>query len=140
MLPRDCSDKIRTNDQAEFEGTRFWCLADLITAIVSVGPPSSTHHPFGDSIMARCLFTVEDTFVIRNRGLVLVPGIIPEGDERFRLGDPIILLRPDGSSFRTEIGGVEMIDPNPRHDLVIMLKGMAKGDVPVGTEVWSVEA
>lgn len=89
--------------------------------------------------MARRLFTVEDTFLIHNRGLVLVPGIIPEVEERFRAGDPIILLRPDGSSIEVKIGGLELLDPNPRYDVVIMLKGMSKNDVPVGTEVWSVD-
>jgi hypothetical protein len=89
--------------------------------------------------MARRLFTVEDTFAIRERGLVLAPGIIPEGEERFRVGDPITLLRPDGSSIEARIGGLELLDPNPRRDVVIMLKGMTKCDVPVGTEVWSVD-
>jgi hypothetical protein len=90
--------------------------------------------------MARRLLTVEDTFAIRGRGLVLVPGIIPEGDERFRVGDRITLRRPGGSSVDTQIGGLELLDPNPRRDVVIMLKGLAKGDVPVGTEVWSSDA
>jgi hypothetical protein len=34
--------------------------------------------------MARKLFAVEDMFFIRGRGLVLVPGINPQRDERFR--------------------------------------------------------
>lgn len=89
--------------------------------------------------MARRLFTVEDTFAIRERGLVLAPGIIPEGEERFRVGDPITLLRPDGSSIEAKIGGLELLDPNRRRDVVIMLKGMTKSDVPIGTEVWSVD-
>ena len=76
--------------------------------------------------MARRLFTVEDTFSIRGRGLVLVPGIVPEGDERFRVGDRITLRRPDGSSIDTQIGGLELLDPNPRHDVVIMLRGLAR--------------
>jgi hypothetical protein len=41
---------------------------------------------------ARCLFVVSDTFAIKGRGLVLIPGIKPEGDERFRVGD-IVELR-----------------------------------------------
>ena len=90
--------------------------------------------------MARRLFTVEATFAVRGRGLVLVPGIIPEEDERFRVGDRITLRRPDGSSIGTRIGGLELLDPNPRHDVVIMLKESAKEDVPVGTEVWSSDA
>ena len=36
--------------------------------------------------MGRRLFVVEDTFTIKGRGQVLVPGILPEGDECFRAG------------------------------------------------------
>jgi hypothetical protein len=90
--------------------------------------------------MARRLFVVEDRFVVPGRGLVLVPGIIPEGDERFRVGDRITLRPPDGTSRDKRIGGLELLDPNPRRDVVIMLIGLAKEDVPVGTEVWSFDA
>jgi hypothetical protein len=88
--------------------------------------------------MGRLLFVVEDTFAITGRGLVLVPGILPEGDERFRVGNSILLRKPDGSTVETRIGGLELLCPNPRHDVVIMLKDRTKADVPIGTEVWSV--
>jgi hypothetical protein len=80
---------------------------------------------------------VEDTFAIRDRGLVPVPGIVPHGDERFRVGDPIMLKRPDGSVVKTRIGGLELVCPNQRHDVVILLRELSKEDVPIGTEVWS---
>ncbi len=83
--------------------------------------------------------TGEDTFVVSDRGLVLIPSIIPQGEERFRVGDPITLLRPDGSSVEAKIGGLEPLDPSPRRDVVIMLKGITKSEVPVGTEVWSTD-
>ena len=92
--------------------------------------------------MVRRLFVVEDTFYIKGRGLVPVPGIVPEGEERFRVGDPIMLKRPDGSCLETTIGGIEMISctpPRPKTDVVILLKGLNKEDVPVGSEVWSVD-
>jgi hypothetical protein len=82
---------------------------------------------------------VEDTFLIAGRGLVLVPGIIPIEDERFRVGDLVMLRRPDGTIMSTAIGELELICPNPRHDVVIVLKGLTREDVPVGTEVWSTE-
>ena len=89
--------------------------------------------------MGRRLFTVEDTFLIEGRGLVVVPGIVPEGDERFRTGDPIRLKRPDGSETPWRIGGIEFGCPPRRLDeVVILLVGLGKGDVPIGTEVWSV--
>jgi hypothetical protein len=90
--------------------------------------------------MTRRLFTVEDTFVIHGRGLVLAPGLIPEGNERFRVGDPVTLRRPDGSSTETRIGGLELLDPNPQRYVVILLAGITKSDIPPGTEVWSAEA
>jgi hypothetical protein len=92
--------------------------------------------------MARRLFTIEDTFLITGSGLVPVPGIVPQGDERFRVGDPILLKRPDGSCLQWKIGGLEMISctpPRPRDDVVILLQGLSKEDVPVGSEVWSVD-
>ena len=88
--------------------------------------------------MGRRLLVVKATFEIEGRGLVLVPGILPEGDECFRAGDPIELRKPDGSAIATWIGGLELLCPNPRGDVVIMLKQLAKTDVPIGTEVWSV--
>ncbi|WZO98811.1 hypothetical protein EP7_000402 [Isosphaeraceae bacterium EP7] len=82
--------------------------------------------------MARLLFTVEDTFEIRNRGLVLVPGIIPEGDERFRIGAPITLLRPDGSSLDAQIGGIDMFSPIPKVNWSSCSKGSQRVMFPLG--------
>lgn len=89
--------------------------------------------------MARRLFVVKETFILRSLGLILTPGIIPEGDERFRIGDQIVLRRPDGSSLEWQIGGLEFLDPNPNRDVVILLKELAQEDVPIGTEVWSAD-
>jgi translation elongation factor EF-Tu-like GTPase len=89
--------------------------------------------------VTRCLFAVEDTFLIKGRGLVVVPGIVPIGEERFRVGDPLLLKRPDGTSVSTNIGGLEFLCPNPSGEIVVLLKGFSKEDVPVGTQVWSSE-
>jgi len=56
------------------------------------------------------------------------------------VGDCIQLRKPDGSSMVTRIGGLELLCPNPRQDVVIMLRDAAKADVPLGTEVWSIDA
>jgi hypothetical protein len=88
--------------------------------------------------MARRLFTVSDTFLIRGRGLVPVPGL-PISEERFRAGDPLLLKRPDGTELRTTIGSLEILDPNPTNQVVVLLKELVKEDVPIGTEVWSVD-
>jgi hypothetical protein len=88
--------------------------------------------------MARCLFSVQDSCLIQGRGLVLAPGIIVEGSERFQSGDPIALIKPDGSVINTHIDALEVFSPNPRGEVLIMLKGKTKEDVPVGTKVWSI--
>jgi hypothetical protein len=90
--------------------------------------------------MARHLFTVEDTFIIEGRGLVPIPGIVPQGNERFKVGDAIRLKRPDGSEIEWQIGGLELLCPPPRKDeVVILLKGLGNDEVPIGTEFWSVD-
>ncbi len=91
--------------------------------------------------MARVLFTVEDTFSIKGRGLVPIPGILCQAEERFRVGDPLLLIRPDGSSLEWKIGGIELINcspPRPKNEVVILLRGLSKDDVPIDTQVWSV--
>ncbi len=91
--------------------------------------------------MARLLFTVEDSFLIQGRGLVPVPGITPVGNERFYIGDGILLRRPDGTELNWQIGGIEMFNPPSKtFDVVILLKDLTKDDVPIGTEVWSVDS
>ena len=63
--------------------------------------------------MGRRLFIVEDAFFIKGRGLVPVPGIVPQGEERFHVSDPIVLKLPDGSRLEWTIGGIEMIHCTP---------------------------
>jgi hypothetical protein len=87
--------------------------------------------------LARRLLTVTDTFSIRGRGIVLVPGLLPVGDERFKVGDPVLLRHPDGSETCTNIGGLELLCPNQKREVSILLIELGKDDVPVGTEVWS---
>jgi hypothetical protein len=90
--------------------------------------------------MARKLFTVEAVFLIEGRGVFLAPGIVPEGSERFRAGDTIELRRPDGNRNRTSIAGLDLPTPNPRHVVVVSLpRNFRKDDVPIGTEVWSID-
>ena len=75
--------------------------------------------------------------------MVFVPGIVPERDERFRIGDVITFRKPDGSSSAVAIGGIEMISCETcvaRREVIVLLKELIKEDVPVGTEVWSVDA
>ena len=94
--------------------------------------------------MGRRLFSVEDRFMIRGRGLIVVPGIVPRPGERFRKGDPIQLKRPDGSTLDWTIGGLDMAITNrkpyePSPEMPVLLVGLTKDDAPTGTEVWSVD-
>ena len=92
-------------------------------------------------MVARKLFVVQDTILIKGRGVAALPGIVPEGEERFRVGEPIILKRPDGTELNWQIGGLELMHtPRPRGDIVVLLQGLSKEDVPLGTEIWSVDA
>jgi hypothetical protein len=87
--------------------------------------------------MARRVFNVADTFTIRGRGVVLLPGLTPINDERFRVGDPLLLKRPDGVEFCAWISGIELFSGTP--EVPVLLNGLTKEDVPLGTEVWSVD-
>jgi hypothetical protein len=89
--------------------------------------------------MARLLFIIEDRFTVRGRGVVVLPGIVPQGDERFRVGDTVELRKPDRTNIVTRIGGLEFMSPMPaNHAISVLLPNeLTKDDVPVGTEVWS---
>lgn len=103
-----------------------------------------------DKHRERKLFAVEDTFFISGRGLILDPGPHFDafgGDSRSH-SCSISIKRPDGSEIETlarffkaflsplaaqkrylERGRYECLCPN-----------LTKDDVPIGSEVWTVEA
>ena len=89
--------------------------------------------------MSRLLFTVEDTYSIEGRGVVLLPGLEPIGDEVFHPGDPIRIRRPDNSELNTRMRGLEFLSrrDKPCALVIVLPKDVAKDDVPVGSEVWS---
>jgi hypothetical protein len=89
----------------------------------------------------RLLFTVSQTFTIEGRGLSLLPELRPVGNESFNVGDPLRLKRPDGTEEIVDIGGIELakVLRGPCQALVL-ISGKEKEDVPIGTEVWSVDA
>jgi hypothetical protein len=70
-----------------------------------------------------------------------VRALVPQNDERVRVGDPITLKRPNGTSLAWQIDGIEVFCGRvSRADLHILLKGLGKEDVPIGTEIWSADA
>jgi hypothetical protein len=85
--------------------------------------------------MARLLFVVEDLISLEGRGVALLPGMAPEGDEVFRIGDHFVLKRPDGSTLTEKVSGIGFIQP----PTPLVFNGLTKEGVPIGTEVWSVD-
>ena len=81
---------------------------------------------------------VEDTFVIPRRGLVLCPDAeVPEG-VTIRRGDPVELRTPDSRTTQTRIRAIEILTPNPKRILPMILEApLTKDDVPVGSEIWT---
>ena len=84
----------------------------------------------------RYLFTVSDIFVIRDRGIVLAPGVSPR--QEIRVGDAVELHRPDGTVLISVIKGVEFLDPpnlSKDRSIPILLSNTAD-EVPLGTKVY----
>src|SRR5947209_336322 len=91
--------------------------------------------------MARRLFIVENCWTIKGRGVVPEPALVPIGDELFRVGDPVLLKRPDGTTLLSRIGALMIFTIPPRigDEAPILLPDLRKEDVTVGTEIWSVD-
>ena len=82
--------------------------------------------------MAHLIFKVADTFTIEGRGVCASPA--EWGDGRARVGDDIELRRPDGSALRSSVREVTY----PHRD-ILLPAGVAKSDIPPGTEIWTVD-
>jgi len=89
--------------------------------------------------MARRLVVVEDVFGIAGRGVTFLPGIVPCGKERFNVGDSLVLRRPDGTAASAAISGIGLGGGSHPFQLHVLLGGLRKEDVPVGTEIWSTD-
>lgn len=107
--------------------------------------------------MARLLLVVERTWPLEDFArrvsrlgdcphLLLVPGIVVKPGERFRPSDRLRLKRPDGSNLDGRIGGFLGWGYNrtrhgdwAQYDSAIAVVDLVPDDVPVGTEVWSVD-
>lgn len=85
---------------------------------------------------SRCLFRVSFAFLIKGRGIVLEPGITPAEGEKFRVGDTLRLVRPNGSSEIVSIAGFELFSGEAAP--ILLKESLTKEQVPVGTEVWSI--
>lgn len=89
----------------------------------------------------RRLLTVEDSFLIRGRALLVVPA--PRLDEaRGPATFSVELRRPEGVTSVAELTlSVQFLSPTPTvHRWAVSLPGLTKADVPIGTEIWCDEA
>ena len=84
------------------------------------------------------MFKIEDTFEITDRGgLTVIPGLAETQLSLVQLGSKLELVRPDGTRTSTVLGGIESLSPSVAgRPYPILLKGLSRVDVPVGTEVW----
>ncbi len=79
------------------------------------------------------LSTVEDAFLIKRRGVVVVPGIPTDSRCRIEIGATVTLERPDGSRIEAAVRGLESIPPGTA--LLLDLPG-GKAEAPAGTTLW----
>lgn len=68
-----------------------------------------------------------------------MPGIPKSSPElRIKIGDPIILKRPDGTEIETVVRGIEMGGRISSPSIPILLGNeITKEMIPVGTELWA---
>ncbi|HEX2078069.1 MAG TPA: hypothetical protein VHG08_10175 [Longimicrobium sp.] len=84
---------------------------------------------------------VEDVFQIApGRGCVIAPGLPVDSDLRIGSGDGILLKRPDGPELETIARGIAMGGLRKRTAIPILLAIADKAEIPIGTEVWLLQA
>ncbi len=88
--------------------------------------------------MSHLICRVDDAFQISRRGCVVIPGIPKDAAFQIKVGDSLLLRRPDGSVLLTVFGGVEIVSPsNDRGSPILLGAEVTKDQVPIGTEVWT---
>jgi len=81
------------------------------------------------------LYKVGKTFLVEDGRCILTPGyteVKPAENLRFKIGNSIKLVFPDGSFIITEITGLNFRSP---YDILIN----TREDIPIGTEVWLIK-
>ena len=85
----------------------------------------------------RHLLTVEDRFLIRGRGVVLLPGLSEGAASGVRRGCRVEIRFPGRAAVSAEVGGLEVATCTPVGLPLMLLVGVTAEDIPVGAEVWS---
>jgi hypothetical protein len=88
------------------------------------------------------LIKVEDVFELKGRGLILVPSISVEND--LPKSAAVLMIQTDKSEMEAQadfeipfIWHLNVEDYSKRQPAyVILLKGLTKAEVPLGTEIW----
>jgi hypothetical protein len=86
----------------------------------------------------RRLLTVEESFDITNRGLLVVPGPLETEYNGPRQFD-VRLKLPSGDEKTASLTLEHIFQSPPPKEIrwACVLKGVSKSDVPIGTEVWT---
>ncbi|UPT62534.1 MAG: hypothetical protein M0D54_19625 [Hyphomonadaceae bacterium JAD_PAG50586_4] len=90
--------------------------------------------------MTQCILTVEDTFEIGGRGLIVVPGPTLDAYDG-PVEVPVKVKRPDGSTLRATLNFTRaFLTPAPKVPRwELLFRGLSQRDVPIGSEIWTYE-
>lgn len=75
------------------------------------------------------LFTVENTFMVTGRGLILTSG---PRNKSIKVGNRIILILSNKAKIETKTRGIDFWE----NFSILIGEELQKKDVPIGTEVW----
>ena len=81
------------------------------------------------------LFVIEDTFAIKERGVIAVGNLADSACARYRVGDTVEIRRRDGSVVQSVISGIPM-GMLGAGKAEVLLRGLSGSDVGVGDQVW----
>ena len=83
------------------------------------------------------LLTVEATFFIEGRGVIVTPNVPVDSYDGPR-SLKVILRRPDGQENTASVSlGIPFVTPKPRKLYYLcILSDVTKDDIPIGTEIW----
>ncbi|MCC7532121.1 MAG: hypothetical protein IT342_26695 [Candidatus Melainabacteria bacterium] len=87
--------------------------------------------------MSKFIFNVVDVW--QEPDHIVVISDVPDTEADFRHGDLLELRRTDGKVLQAK-GGSILFDPPEDRPFAVVFKGLTKQDVPLGTQVWLVNA
>jgi hypothetical protein len=87
--------------------------------------------------MRQKLFTVEDNFYVSGRSGTVIVGNSRPNLPIFKIGENVLLVRPNNTELIAEIGVIEMpVTVSGVKKAAISIENVTKEDVPIGTEVF----